>query len=83
MSNSKEVILEEPYKPINPQENKKSVDAKEFIAENVYSIYNKASTVKNSFEIDKLFESIKQFFISTKKAVLKIKWFIYNYNSKN
>lgn len=49
MSNSKEVILEEPYKPTRQKETKKSVDVKDFIAESVYSIYNKASTVKNSF----------------------------------
>jgi hypothetical protein len=78
VSTSQEVILEDPYKPTRQQETEKSVDIKDVIAENIYSIYNKANTFKNSFEIDKLFESVRQFFISTKKVVLKIKWFIYN-----
>ncbi|MDR1418650.1 MAG: hypothetical protein LBI80_05825 [Endomicrobium sp.] len=74
--NSKEIVLEEPYNSGQRQEANKNVKAQEFISENVSSVYDKASTIKNNFEINKLFESIKKFVISVKGIVLKIKLFI-------
>ncbi|MDR0724191.1 MAG: hypothetical protein LBF23_03295 [Endomicrobium sp.] len=71
--NSKEIVLEKPYTSKQEQGVKKNVDAKEIISENVSSLYDKASTIKNNFEINKLFESIKKFIVSVKIFVLKIK----------
>jgi uncharacterized protein YpuA (DUF1002 family) len=76
MFNSKEVVLEEPYNSSRKQEIKKNVNAQEFISENIYSLYDKASTIKNNFEINRLLESIKKFIVSVKDFILKIKLFI-------
>jgi hypothetical protein len=74
--NSQEVVLEEPYNSGQKQRINKNINTQEFISENVSSLYDKSSTIKNNFEISKLFESIKKFVISVKEIILKIKVFI-------